>query len=277
MTMKWIPKLQGQSPWFEIYRLNDQTYAFKEPHHEEEVICYLIMGQHQAILFDTGMGIADIRAEVRAITPLPIVVVNSHCHYDHIGGNHLFEEIWSFKHPFENNRIERGYTNEECMTYLTEGSYNNLPASVDLTTFSVKGTRITKYLHAGDRIELGGRTLTVYPTPGETPGAISLYDDLHHIFFTGDLLHPGGMWLHQKESSWHSFIQSIHFLQSWSHPLQHLSPAHNEYFVDPGFIDKVKQGIAAVENHTNQGVLKAAFLAFPFEGFSFYLPRDHNN
>ncbi|WP_350340176.1 MBL fold metallo-hydrolase [Paraflavitalea speifideaquila] len=84
------------------------------------------------------------------------------------------------------------------MTYLTEGSYKNLPVTVDLQTFSVKGTRITRYLHQGDKIDLGGRTLTVHPTPGETPGAISLYDDLHHIFFTGDLLHPGGIWLHQK-------------------------------------------------------------------------------
>ncbi|WP_315823617.1 MBL fold metallo-hydrolase [Paraflavitalea speifideaquila] len=107
MTIKWFPQLKSRSPWFEIYQLNDKTYAFKEPHHVEEVICYLIMGQHRAILFDTGMGIGDIRAEVTAITSLPIVVVNSHCHYDHIGGNHQFEEIWSYEHPLRTAALKR--------------------------------------------------------------------------------------------------------------------------------------------------------------------------
>ncbi|WP_315823618.1 hypothetical protein [Paraflavitalea speifideaquila] len=80
-----------------------------------------------------------------------------------------------------------------------------------------------------------------------------------------------------KESNWDSFIQSVNFLQSWPHPIQHLSPAHNEYCVGTDFIHKVKQGIAAVKDHSNQGVMKADFLALSFDGFSFYLPRDYRN
>jgi glyoxylase-like metal-dependent hydrolase (beta-lactamase superfamily II) len=129
-------QISSKSHWFEIYRLNDMTYAFLEPNHIEEVISYLIMGQRRAVLFDSGMGIADIRSELASITNLPVVVINSHSHYDHIGGNHQFKEIWSFQHEFENDRIERGYSNTECKKYMTENSYVNLPQTSTLLLFS---------------------------------------------------------------------------------------------------------------------------------------------
>jgi glyoxylase-like metal-dependent hydrolase (beta-lactamase superfamily II) len=78
------------SPWFEIYLIAEDTYAILEPNHFEEVVSYLILGRKRALLFDTGMGIGNIEAEVGRLTGLPIIVVNSHFHYDHIGGNHLF-------------------------------------------------------------------------------------------------------------------------------------------------------------------------------------------
>lgn len=270
-------KINSKSPWFEIYKLNDMTYAFLEPNHIEEVICYLVMGQTRAILFDSGMGIADIRAEVTSITNLPVVVINSHSHYDHIGGNHQFEEIWSFQNGFENDRVEKGYSNAECRKYMTEGSYVNLPSNVDLSTFFVPGVPITKYLHEGETIDLGGRILTVHSTPGETPGAISLSDNLYNIFFTGDLLHPGGMWLHQSESNWFEFNRSIDYLEANYDAIQHISPAHNEFCVNREFINKVKQGIELINKNDKKGVMKENFLEFIFDGFSFYLPKTFQN
>jgi glyoxylase-like metal-dependent hydrolase (beta-lactamase superfamily II) len=266
-------KISGKSNWFEIYQLNPKTYAFLEPNHCEEVISYLIIGENKAVLFDSGMGIADIRSEVSSLTSLPIIVINSHSHYDHIGGNHQFQEIWSFENEFENSRIENGYSNSESRKYMTEESYINLPANIDLTTFCVPGVRIAKYLHRGETIDLGGRTLTVHCTPGETPGAISLSDDLFNIFFTGDLLHPGGMWYHQSESNWKEFSRSIDYLSTKLDDIQYICPAHNEFCVTPDFVDKVKQAIKEINNNISQGILKDEFLAFSFDGFSIHRPK----
>jgi glyoxylase-like metal-dependent hydrolase (beta-lactamase superfamily II) len=261
-------KINGKSHWFEIYKLNNLTYAFLEPNHWEEVISYLIIGEMRAVLFDSGMGIADIHAEVASITNLPIVVINSHSHYDHIGGNHQFNDIWSFRNEFENNRIERGYSNSECKKYMTEGSYINLPANVDIPTFSIPGVRITKYLHHKETIDLGNRTLTVHSTPGETPGAISLSDDLYNIFFAGDLLYPGPLWLHLNESNWREFSHSIDDLRAMYDDIQHICPAHNEICISRDFVDKVKQGIESINNNTIKGIMTDESLMFSFESFS---------
>jgi len=270
-------KMPAISNWFEIFQVNPATYAFKEHHHCGEVICYLIIGEDRAVLFDSGMGIADIHAEVNAITNLPVVVINSHSHYDHIGGNHQFNEIWSFRNDFENDRIRKGYSNAECLQYMTDGSYSNLPADVDLETFIVHGSAITKYLQEGEVVDLGRRTLTVHCTPGETPGAISLHDDLYKIFFTGDLLHPGGMWLYQKESGWESFCASIKYLASMIKDVEFICPAHNEFCVSPGFVRKVEHAMHAVSDSVIKGKLKENFIAFEFDGFSFCLPATFSS
>ena len=118
-----LEKLESVAPWFEVYRVAAGTFALLEPSHYEEVISYLILGSDRAVLFDTGMGIGDIQAEAQRLTGLPVIVVNSHCHYDHIGDNYRYGEIWAFDNDSEIARIERGKTIEECAHYLEPGSY----------------------------------------------------------------------------------------------------------------------------------------------------------
>jgi hypothetical protein len=74
-------------PWFEVYKPASNVFAIYEPHQSEEVISYLIVGKKRALLFDTGMGISDIKKVTAELTTLPIIVLNSHTHNDHVGGN----------------------------------------------------------------------------------------------------------------------------------------------------------------------------------------------
>src|ERR1700675_1155537 len=87
---KALERVPVRSAWFEVYRIRPGVFALYEPHQAEEVISYLIVGSRKALLFDTGMGISSIRAVVRQLTRLPITVLNSHTHYDHVGGNREF-------------------------------------------------------------------------------------------------------------------------------------------------------------------------------------------
>jgi glyoxylase-like metal-dependent hydrolase (beta-lactamase superfamily II) len=79
--------------WFTIKKINKFVWGIGEFNHFEKVISYLILGKNKALLFDTGLGIKNIKKEVFKITKLPVVVVNSHDHFDHLGGNKFFNEI----------------------------------------------------------------------------------------------------------------------------------------------------------------------------------------
>ena len=92
------------------------------------------------------MGIANIRNEILRLTSLPTVVINSHCHYDHIGGNMHFFQVWAFNHPFEIDRIEAGYTVAECKKFMQPECYKDLPLEFDLTPYCIHPSVITKKL-----------------------------------------------------------------------------------------------------------------------------------
>lgn len=79
--------------WFTIKKINKYVWGIGEFKHFEEVISYLVLGKNKALLFDTGLGIKNIKKEVIKITNLPITVVNSHNHFDHVGGNKFFKKI----------------------------------------------------------------------------------------------------------------------------------------------------------------------------------------
>ncbi|MBI3731992.1 MAG: MBL fold metallo-hydrolase [Chloroflexi bacterium] len=79
--------------WFDVKTVASGVTAFMEPGHFEEVISYLVAGRERAALIDTGLGIGDMSAEVRRITSLPVIVVNTHAHWDHRGENYKYANI----------------------------------------------------------------------------------------------------------------------------------------------------------------------------------------
>lgn len=58
---------------------------------------YLVAGEEKAVLIDTGMGFPGLRQLVERLTDKPVIVLNTHGHLDHIGGNDEFGCI--YLHP----------------------------------------------------------------------------------------------------------------------------------------------------------------------------------
>jgi glyoxylase-like metal-dependent hydrolase (beta-lactamase superfamily II) len=226
-----LEKVGSAAPWFEIYQVGPGTFALLEPRHYEEAMSYLIAGSERAVLFDTGMGIGNIRTEVERLTHLPVVVVNSHGHYDHVGDNHRFAEVWAFDDDGEVARIERGKSLAECVEYLDPEWYLDLPPGFDPAAYQIRPSPVTRRLQHLEGIELGGRTLTVHHTPGHSAGSICLLDSGSDLLFTGDTYYPGMMYAHFEDSDFHAYRRSIAYLVGLLDRVRHLCPAHNEAYV----------------------------------------------
>jgi Metallo-beta-lactamase superfamily len=89
-----LEKVDQPDAWFDVYRIRPGVFAIYEPHQSEEVISYLVLGKNKGVLFDTGMGISNIRNVVDHLTKLPVSVINSHTHNDHVGDNWRFNDIY---------------------------------------------------------------------------------------------------------------------------------------------------------------------------------------
>lgn len=85
-----IRKING----FTVQLVADGVYAIDE---FGIALMYLIIGKTQALLLDTGVGAGNVHAVVKELTDLPCLVVNSHHHYDHAGGNVWFDEVYAHK------------------------------------------------------------------------------------------------------------------------------------------------------------------------------------
>jgi glyoxylase-like metal-dependent hydrolase (beta-lactamase superfamily II) len=72
------------------------VYALAEFEHVEKVISYLVVGDSQALLFDTGLGKKSIHNAIKTITKLPVTIFLTHSHWDHVGGVIKRDTVFSF-------------------------------------------------------------------------------------------------------------------------------------------------------------------------------------
>ncbi len=267
-----LEKLESLSPWFEIYKVSEGVFALLEPSHTEEAISYLIIGSERAVLLDTGMGIANLQAEVERLTDLPIVVVVSHGHYDHIGDNHRFSEVWAFDSNIDVARIEQGKTREACVEYMEAGLYLELPVGFDPASYEILPSRVTRRLQHLEVIDLGGRTLTVHHTPGHTEGSICLMDSRDNLLFTGDTFYPGMMFAHFEDSDFAVYQKSIQYLVGLLPQVNHLCPSHNEAYVEKTALVRVQQAFEQIVANAVPFETEGNARVYRFDGFGLMVP-----
>lgn len=258
--------------WFEVYKIRTGVFAIYEPHQAEEVISYLIVGTQKALLFDTGMGISNIQAVVTGLTKLPISVVNSHTHNDHVGDNWRFNDIHGMDTDF--TRANARGSKEDAQAELSPDEIcGSLPAGFDSKTYSTKPFHITRWLHDGDKIDLGGRTLQVIATPGHTPDAIALLDQANGLLFTGDTFYLGPIYLFRPETDLDAYVASVQKMALLVPHLQVLLPAHNVPIADPSFLLKIVPAMQQVRHGKVKSVFKDGKREYVFDGFSFLMAQ----
>jgi glyoxylase-like metal-dependent hydrolase (beta-lactamase superfamily II) len=265
-----LERVQIEDPWFEVYRIKPGVFAIYEPHQLEEVISYLVVGAKRALLFDTGMGISNIQAVVTALTKLPVSVVNSHTHNDHVGDNWRFSDVYGMDTDF--TRANARGSKDDAQAELAAGQLcGDLPAGFDAKSYQTKPFHITHWLHDGDLIDLGGRALKVIATPGHTPDSIALLDAKNGLLFTGDSFYLGPIYLYRPETDLDEYVASMQKLVAIVPHLQLLLPSHNTPVADPNYLPKVVSAMQQVRRGEVKSVPKDGKREYVFDGFSFLM------
>ena len=242
---KSLQRVPVAGAWFEVYVAAPGVFAIYAPHQSEETIGYLIAGQKQALLFDTGMGIGDIKKVTSELTRLPVVVLNSHTHNDHVGGNWQFDTIYGMDTDF--TRANARGSREAAQSEVAPGEIcGELPMGFDRKAYATRPWKITAYRHDGDRIDLGGRSVEIVATPGHTPDAICLFDREHGLLFTGDTYYPGVIWLYRPETNLAAYDASIRRLAALAPQVKAVLGAHNVPIAPPSVLPRLVSAFEAV-------------------------------
>jgi len=255
---------KGLTGWFAVEALEPRTWLVAEPGH---VNCFLVEGDDQAVLVDTGLGIADIRAAAQSLTGKPILAVNTHAHSDHRGGNWRFADVAA--HPLAASALTEPVPDEQLAAYLVVAreqlaayeraradderffhlfTASTRPRPLPSTPWTVPAGPPPKPLADRQRIDLGGRTLTVLHTPGHSPDSLCLLDERDGLLFAGDTLITGDFWAHTPDTEIEVFATTLRRLATeLAGALRAVYPAHTlRYRVGPEFLRRAADAFEAV-------------------------------
>lgn len=263
-----LERITVPDKWFEVYRIRPGVFAIYEPNQQEEVISYIILGKKRVVLFDTGMGISNIKKLVESLTHLPVSVLNSHTHNDHVGDNWRFSDIYGMDTAFTRKNAE-GSTADAQAEIAPDMLCGTLPADFDAKTYATRPFHITHWLHGGEKIDLGGRVLEVISTPGHTPDSISLWDAQNGLLFTGDMYYQGPIYLYRPETDLDAYEASIKKMNALGAKL--LLPSHNIPVGDPAVLPRVLAAMQQVRAGNVKPVKNGDKVEYKFEGFSFLM------
>lgn len=152
---------RADEPYYASRLIADGVYRIDS----EGCYTYLIEGDQEAVLIDTGYGAGNIRSFCQCLTSKPVWrVINTHDHFDHTALN--------------------GYFEEAIMSEATAPL-----ATIPFPSFSgiaFPHEYNKRIVEDGDIIDLGGRKLEIFLIPDHAVGSIAILDTKSRILFAGD-------------------------------------------------------------------------------------------
>ena len=231
--------------WFEIEKIDYDTYAISEYKHWEETHCYLLCGTNSALLVDTGLGVANIKKVIDSLTALPVMVITTHVHWDHIGGHKYFNNIavhelekeWlSTQFPIPLQVVKRNLSYKPC----------DFPADFNLDNYQIYQGVPKRIFNDGDYLDLGNRTLTVIHTPGHSPGHCCFYEQERKYLYSGDLIYCGCLDAFYPTTDPKLFRQSVRKVQQID--INRVLPAHHQLNVPVDIVNRIATAFDSLEN-----------------------------
>jgi glyoxylase-like metal-dependent hydrolase (beta-lactamase superfamily II) len=271
--------------WFLVKRLPNDVLSIQEPHHWQKVISFLILGDERAALFDTGMGIRDISKAVAKLTNLDVIVVNSHTHFDHVGDNYRFDEIYVYDHPNALKWLTSGQTSDMLrFDSRPEAFPGGYPEGFDPDEYVIHpaSEQSINLLHDGDVIDLGGRQLEVIHTPGHSDDSIMLFDRGRRSLFTGDTFYPDHLFAFIDDERGGSNLQiyeeTMAEIAKVSADLDYLYCSHTKALVDPSVLEDAAKAFTEVIRGETEFEIQELYghklRVHEFEGFAILTKDD---
>lgn len=169
---------------------------------------YLVAGARRALLVDTMFGLGSLRDAVRALTDLPLTVVLTHRHFDHVGGTYEFGEVLL-------SELDCGYFGYERA--LGEQGFGALVDAGVIGPSEAWAPRdaaepAVELVCEGDVFDLGGLTVEAVSLAGHTAGSMGYLVCERRLLLSGDAATPA-MCLFFEESlsvgAWRATLEKM--------------------------------------------------------------------
>ncbi len=183
---------------------------------------YLLLGEESALVIDTGEHTYNLRAYIESITNLPLIVANTHSHFDHTGNDYQFKDCPIYMSVAATKEVKK---NIHMYLNPADFEYDYDPIGVE----------------EGFSIDLGGRTVTAISFGHHSITNFCWLDEKYKLLFTGDEIESGQVLLmgDGPEVTIEAYYNDLKRLASIRDEgkFTMLCPEHNGSPIDASFID----------------------------------------
>ena len=153
---------------------------------------YLVKGDREAALLDTGVGCGSLDKLVRSLTNLPVKGFITHGHVDHAMGAGAFEDVWIS--PLDREIYAEHSQTETRLRYIHGMNRpGGNPEAADVTADMLEPPKPFDQFHPlrpGDTFDLGGISLEILEGTGHTPGCVTVLIPELRTLLLGDACNP---------------------------------------------------------------------------------------
>ena len=222
-----------ESKFFKARRIYDNVTLITGLGGEQS---FLIEGSDKALLIDGLSGVGSLKAFVRELTELPVTLVNTHGHVDHIGANFEYKEVYiapediPLMYAHSDMEMRLGFAKSGAM-------FAPLPTEPKLSDVTVPGPVKTLPMKNGDIFDLGGVKLEVIAVPGHTRGTVVFLDRDRRIVYSGDACNRNTLVYGEESASIEEFKESLLHFKEFQPAFDGLWGGHGGAMEQPEIID----------------------------------------
>lgn len=156
-----------------IEKIKNRNVIFKYNIAEWDLNIHLIMGDKYNYIIDTGLGsqsIAPVKEYIKN-NPNPIIIINTHYHWDHIWGNNLFSDCTIISHIL-------------CREIIAEKWDDMIHKNKQFIKGDVQ--KCLPNLVFEDMLYFPDDKVRIFYTPGHTIDSISVLDEKEKVINVSD-------------------------------------------------------------------------------------------
>lgn len=194
------------------WQIAEDTWCITDGWHN---FVYLLIGEEKALLIDSCSGEGNIRVVVEGITEKPVMVLSTHGHFDHTGGNSCWPEAWMTKEAAVHAKEPFGPMHEKWFRSKPYQDYK------------------IHYIENGQRIDLGQKIVEIISIPAHSEGSVAVLDKNTRFLFTGDEIESGQViWIVRNQSVSLKELAQMHKMNmekllEFRQDYDYIWPAHN--------------------------------------------------
>lgn len=206
-----------------LYRITDIT----------GVCCYLVIGSQKACLLDTCNGIGNLREYVAQITTLPIFVILTHGHLEHMGGAGLFEEVYM------NHADLPVFQKHGDMAFRITDTKQHSDVPIDEDDFVLTYQGDIQDITNQDTFDLGDITIQMILVKGHTLGMMCplILEERTVIF--GDACGVGVLLFDEYSSCVSEYRKSLIYLKTFEDDYDYVYRNHGTFVSEKALLDNV--------------------------------------